>query len=127
MDRIGKGGNCDASGSEDAVSWFVAVETAEIGAVVPPVLLACLRGLNIRTTMRPKMMSRRSRMHFRRPVLRWYLCICNQCGEGEDVRSSVMCVGENSVWYRGEEKKKSKKTRGKGTKYRQIKRMKWPN
>lgn len=106
MDRIGKGGNCDASGSEDAVSWFVAVETAEIGAVVPPVLLACLRGLNIRTTMRPKMMSRRSRMHFRRPVLRWYLCTCNQCGEGEDVRSSVICVGENSVVQRRREEEK---------------------
>lgn len=109
MDRIGKGGNCDASGSEDAVSWFGAVETAEIGAVVPPVLLACLRGLNIKTTMRPKMMSRRSRMHFRRPVLRWYLCICKQCGEGKDVRSSVKCCGENSVWYKKEKRREEKK------------------
>lgn len=114
MDRIGKGGNCDASGSEDAVSWFGAVETAEIGAVVPPVLLACLRGLNIKTTMRPKMMSRRRRMHFRRPVLRWYLCICKQCREDIDISSSVICCAENRVWRKNREEKRRKGREVKG-------------
>ena len=33
----------------------------------------CRRGLNMRTRMRPKMISRRRNMHFRRPVFFWYL------------------------------------------------------
>ena len=89
IDNIGKGGSCDEADSgigleSDATSRFVTATTLPtdpselLDVVALELALECLRGLKIRTMIRPKMISRRRKMHFRRPVLRWYLFDSNR-------------------------------------------------
>jgi hypothetical protein len=60
-----------ARASSSGGAWSTAGSDGRLGGGGPA--RSCRRGLNMSTTMSPKMMSSRRKMHFRRPVFFWYL------------------------------------------------------